>query len=93
MSDEIKTFEERVGGASRSMPLLNNYADRKTPVIKVVKPIPEEDLQVIEKIYWKMYPDCGRKRGALLRYIKEFKDNHELPRRHERFLQLIKRKS
>ena len=38
------------------------------------KPIPEEDLIVLEKIYNKQYEDCGRKRVALLRYIELFKE-------------------
>lgn len=37
------------------------------------KEIPEEDLIILEKIYHKSYSDCGRKRGALLRYIAEYK--------------------
>ena len=39
--------------------------------------IPEPDLTIIKKIYHNRYKDCGRKRGALLRYIKDFKENQE----------------
>ena len=40
----------------------NGQAVEKLPE----KKIPEDDLKVITKIYFKEYPDCGRKRGALL---------------------------
>lgn len=39
--------------------------------------IPSEDLRIIEKLYHKAYPDAGRKRGALLRYIKDLRENNE----------------
>jgi hypothetical protein len=44
---------------------------------KVVEPIPEDDLRILEKIYHKEYEDCGRKRGALLRYIKHYRESVE----------------
>lgn len=49
------------------------------------KPIPEHDAEIIRKLYWKEYPDCGRKRGALLRYIKEMKEKYEPVQRKKRF--------
>ena len=54
--------------------------------------IPEHDLKVITKLYFKMYPDCGRKRGALLRYIKEMSENHEAPLTKASFMKRLKRK-
>jgi len=39
--------------------------------------IPEQDLIVLKKLYHKRYPNCGRKRGALLRSIKYFKEEYE----------------
>ena len=54
--------------------------------------IPEHDLKVITKLYFKMYPDCGRKRGALLRYIKEMSENHEAPLTKAIFMRRLKRK-
>jgi hypothetical protein len=37
------------------------------------EPIPEADLLIIEAIYYKRYKDSGRKRGALLRYIENYR--------------------
>mgnify|MGYP001590852525 CR=1 FL=1 len=51
-------------------------------------PIPEEDLKIIEKIYHKKLPDCGRKRGALLRYISFFKGDIT---EHTNFFDTLKR--
>jgi len=34
----------------------------------------EQDLRVLFKILRKDYEDCGRKRGAILRYIKHYKE-------------------
>tara|TARA_R110002012_G_scaffold25969_1_gene85248 strand:+ start:154 stop:480 length:327 start_codon:yes stop_codon:yes gene_type:complete len=39
--------------------------------------IPDEDLRIIEKIYHKRYENVGRKRGALLRYIADMRENQE----------------
>ena len=52
-------------------------------------PIPEEDLIILERIYHKRYSDCGRKRGALLRYIKFFKETQEPPSLAKNFLRFI----
>lgn len=49
-------------------------------------PIPDEDLIIIEKLYHGRFPDGGRKRGALMRYIKFFKD--QLPERTDFFSKL-----
>jgi len=59
---------------------------------KELPAIPEHDLKVITKLYFKMYPDCGRKRGALLRYIKEMSENHEAPLTKASFMRRLKRK-
>ena len=56
-------------------------------------PIPEEDLIILERIYHKRYPDCGRKRGALLRYIKFFKETQEPPFLAKNFLRFIQKKA
>jgi hypothetical protein len=32
-----------------------------------------QDIRILQKIMCKKYPDAGRKRGAILRYIKHFK--------------------
>jgi len=56
-------------------------------------PIPEEDLIILERIYHKRYPDCGRKRGALLRYIKFFKETQEPPSLAKNFLRFIQKKA
>ena len=49
-------------------------------------PIPDEDLIIIEKLYHGRFPDGGRKRGALMRYIKFFKD--QLPEKTDFFSKL-----
>jgi hypothetical protein len=53
----------------------NNLDPR--PFCDRVPDIPEEDLHIIKKIYHKMYHDCGRKRSALMRYIKHFRETQE----------------
>tara|TARA_X000001316_G_C922067_1_gene36856 strand:- start:1358 stop:1690 length:333 start_codon:yes stop_codon:yes gene_type:complete len=35
------------------------------------------DLRILCKILSKHYPDCGRKRGAILRYIRHYRDIEE----------------
>ena len=42
-------------------------------------PIPDADLKILEKIYHNKLPECGRKRGAILRYIKFFRDQFPEP--------------
>ena len=37
-------------------------------------PIPDADLKILEKIYHNKYEEAGRKHGAILRYIKFFRD-------------------
>lgn len=56
-------------------------------------PIPEEDLIVLEKLYHKQYPDCGRKRGALLRYLKFFYEEYEVPNHLPNLIKHIKKAS
>ena len=34
----------------------------------------EQDLRILFKILKKDYEDCGRKRGAILRYIKHYRE-------------------
>lgn len=48
---------------------------RHTPPELIRVPIPDDDLKVLEKIYHRLYPSIGRKRGTLLRYIKEGKEH------------------
>lgn len=36
--------------------------------------ISKEDFRVLCKIVNKLYGDCGRKRGAILRYIKHYRE-------------------
>lgn len=57
--------------------------------------IPPQDMEIIRKIYFKEYEDAGRKRGALMRYIKYFREKYEVPPATEpliRGLQKIQRK-
>jgi len=70
----------------------NNRIARLLQPAFICRPIPEEDLIVLEKLYWKMYPDCGRKRGALLRYIKELRALHEPPLLGKKFFLRLKNK-
>ena len=67
-------------------PFRNVYYAKELPAI------PEHDLKVITKLYFKMYPDCFRKRGALLRYIKKMRENHEAPLTKASFMKRLKRK-
>jgi len=60
-------------------------ANRKLQTCHVTPEIPEDDLHILEKIYHKEYEDCGRKRGALLRYIKHYRETAE-PVNHSRRL-------
>ncbi len=105
MSEEPTTLEEAVlesvitprrpclidlrGNSISSV--LRNRRSVPEPVQEERKSIPEEDLIVIEKIYHKDYPDCGRKRGALLRYIKEMRKNHEPETSVKDIIRLIER--
>jgi len=66
---------------------LKSAHERNLPTFHQTAPIPEDDLRILEKIYHKEYEDCGRKRGALLRYIKHYRETEE-PVNHSR--QLIK---
>jgi|19_taG_2_1085344.scaffolds.fasta_scaffold00262_12 hypothetical protein len=45
-------------------------------------PIPDEDLKILEGIYHNKLPDCGRKRGAINRYIAFFKKDMPEPTDH-----------
>jgi len=49
------------------------YADHFNEKVIPREAIPETDLIIIEQIYHNQLPDCGRKRGALLRYITAYK--------------------
>lgn len=107
MAEEPTTIETQVlESVSKSVPprpcltelgsaslaaVLRNRQNNPGPKILQHKTIPEEDLRVIEKIYWKTYPDCGRKRGALLRYIKEMKEKHEPETSTKEIIRLIER--
>jgi hypothetical protein len=56
--------------------------------------IPSEDLRIIEKLYHKAYPDAGRKRGALLRYIRDLRENNEPSTQlTKNFIKYIKRET
>lgn len=59
--------------------ILASYTRTQKAIILPRYPIPEEDLIILEKLYHKKYPDCGRKRGALLRYLKLFREEYEVP--------------
>ena len=39
--------------------------------------LPKSDLRILFKILKKDYADCGRKRGAILRYIKHYREVEE----------------
>lgn len=58
--------------------------------------IPEEDLRILRKIYHKRYDNCGRKRGALLRYIKHFRETEDptslMPKLQKGINQRLKKK-
>lgn len=72
---------------------LTHCANTQEHRIPKRKPIPKEDLIVLEKLYHKDYPDCGRKRGALLRYIKFFREEYETPDHLPNLIKHIKRTS
>lgn len=61
------------------------------PTCSSLPTIPEDDLVIITKIYFKMYPDCGRKRGALLRYIKHFRETQEPVNHSRRFFKHLQK--
>jgi len=84
---ELRHDEGRKIWASNA---LSNY--RNIYYAEELPTIPEHDLKVLTKLYFKMYPDCGRKRGALLRYIKEMSENHEAPPTKASFMRRLKRK-
>lgn len=58
-----------------------------------VPEIPKEDLLILQKLYHKLYPDCGRKRGALLRYIQHFRKEHEPKPIKAKFFKFLTKKS
>lgn len=58
---------------------------------KLIPPIPEDDLRILEKIYHKEYADCGRKRGALIRYIKHYRKTEEPVNHSHRLIKHIQK--
>lgn len=56
------------------------------------KVIPPEDLEVITKIYFREYANCGRKTQNLKRTIKHFKHTQPIERFQQKFLNFLKRK-
>ena len=64
---------------------LNAHVSNKHVTIHEPTPIPEDDLRILTKIYNKEYHECGRKRRALLRYIKYYRETAE-PVNHSRRL-------
>lgn len=86
-----KQLRQTTGDRSRL--LLGSYARSAKHVQPPRTPIPEEDLIILEKLYHKKYPDCGRKRGAMLRYIKFFREEYETPNHLPTLIKHIKRAS
>ena len=70
---------------------LKAAAERKLKTFRVTPEIPEDDLRILEKIYHKEYEDCGRKRGALLRYIKHYRETAEPVNHSRRFIRHIEK--
>lgn len=89
----MPTFEDQliVHTHSRSRILLASLSRSQQHLVTPREPIPEEDLIVLEKLYHKDYPDCGRKRGTLLRYITFFRENYEKPNHLPNLIKHIKR--
>ena len=68
---------------NRSSPIGINVPDT-TP------PIPPDDLEILAKIYHKKLPNCGRQRGAILRYIEAHRD-HEALEKEKRAKTILQR--
>lgn len=68
---------------NRASPISINVPDT-TP------PIPPDDLEILTKIYHKRLPDCGRQRGAILRYIEAHRD-HEALEKEKRAKTILQR--
>jgi len=70
---------------------------RESDTYPVDHQLSDSDFRILCKILCKEYEDCGRKRGAILRYIKHYreqeteKQSKRIPTK--RLLQILKSKS
>ena len=53
---------------------IRDQAQRELDTYPVDNPLNAEDTRILFKILRKEYADCGRKRGAILRYIKAYRE-------------------
>lgn len=58
----------------RSRMSIKNKADRMLDKYEVKHGLTDTQIRILFKIVAKEYDDCGRKRGAILRYIKHFEE-------------------
>jgi hypothetical protein len=53
---------------------IRSQSEKELDTYPVDNPLNEEDTRILFKILRKEYADCGRKRGAVLRYIKAYRE-------------------
>lgn len=53
---------------------LESQTQQEFDTYDVDNPLNAEDTRILFKILHKQYADCGRKRGAILRYIKAYRE-------------------
>lgn len=89
----MPTLQEQLNQitGTQNRELLATYTRLRSIILPQRQPIPEEDLIILEKLYHRKYPDCGRKRGAMLRYIKFFREEYETPNHLPNLIKHIKR--
>lgn len=64
-------------GIHRHQEQLHEAANRAEDTYEVDHGLNKKDLRILFKILAKDLPDCGRKRGAILRYIKAYQSNEK----------------
>ena len=57
---------------SRTVDHIQNDTQRELDTYDIEHGLSSSDLRILLKIVAKQLPDCGRKRGAILRYIKAY---------------------
>lgn len=57
---------------SRTVDLIHNDTQSELDTYEIDHGLSKADLRILLKIVAKQLPDCGRKRGAILRYIKAY---------------------
>ena len=68
--------------------VISAAADAATDNDEVRHGLSDKELRVLFKILGKKYDDCGRKRGAILRYIKHYMEQ-DVPLGNKRMFSIL----